>query len=232
VVGYFWSLIEPLLLSAVYVVLFLIISHDPVEQRPLLVIIGVIAWGFFSTSVNRSLTSLTRNEAMLKQVFFPREIFAITTVGAQLMMSSLSLLVVIPFMIYFRLPPTGYLLMVPAGLVLLTMLALGIGLGTACLSVINRDVEYFFKFLMRAGMFVSPVMWTADMIPPARQGMLEYLVLNPVFVPIEMIRGGIVGHPVHVSTSVVIYSVTFCVLSLLIGAMVFKRYEAMVVKKL
>jgi ABC-2 type transport system permease protein len=148
------------------------------------------------------------------------------------MMTALSLLVVVPFMVYFQLPPTRYLLMVPAGLLLLAMLALGIGLGTACLSVINRDVEYFFKFLMRAGMFVSPVMWTVDMIPPARQGMLEYLVLNPVFVPIEMLRSGIVGHSLHVSTSVVIYSVVFCALSLVIGAMVFKRYEAIVVKKL
>lgn len=230
--GYFWSLLEPLMLSAVFVVLFLILAHNPEHRYPLWVLLGVMTWGLFSRSVTASVTSLTKNEGMIKQVYFPRELFAITAVGAQVAMTSLSLLVVIPFLIYFRIVPTWTLLLVPVGLILLAMLALGIGLGMACLNVVNRDVEHFFKFLMRAGMFIAPVMWTLEMVPANRQAMIDYILLNPVAAPITMIRNGLSGMPLGLSAGQVAYSVVFCVVAFLAGTIVFKRYEAQVVKKL
>lgn len=232
VLGYFWSLLEPLLLSAVFVVLFLILAHNPEHRYPLWVLLGVMTWGLFSRSVTASITSLTKHEGMIKQVYFPRELFAITTVGAQVVMTSLSLLVVVPFLIYFRIVPTWTLLMVPVGLALLAMLALGIGLGMACLNVVNRDVEHFFKFLMRAGMFISPVMWTLEMVPKNRRIIIDYIMLNPIATPITMIRNGLSGMPLGLSAAQVAYSITLCVAAFLAGAIIFKRYEAQVVKKL
>ncbi len=226
--GYFWSLLEPLLLSGVYFVLFVIISGSPEPNYPLWVIVGVITWGYFSQSLNGAITSLTHNAGLIKQVYFPREMFAITKVGSNLVIAALGLLVAIPFMYYLDITPNGYLLMVPLGLLLVTILALGVGLLMACLNATNRDIEHFFRFVTRAGFFLSPVMWTVEMIP---EGSLGYIMVNPMVVPITMIRNGIDGRALGVDSLYVAYSIAVCLLSFLLGSMVFKRFEAGAVKK-
>src|SRR5688500_8359822 len=75
--GYFWSLLEPLGLSAVYFVLFVILAGRPEPEFALWVLVGVIVWGFFSGALGDCLTSLTRHESLIKQVYIPREIFAV-----------------------------------------------------------------------------------------------------------------------------------------------------------
>ena len=227
--GYFWSLLEPLMLSGVYFVLFVIIKGTPEPNYPLWVIVGVITWGYFSQSLNGSITSLTQNSELIKQVYFPREIFAITKVGANLVIATLGLFVVIPFMYYLDISPNEQLLMVPLGLILVSMLALGVGLLLACLNAVNRDIEHFFRFVTRAGFFLSPVMWTIEMVP---EDALRYIMVNPMVVPITMIRNGIDGRSLGIDSMYVAYSIAFCVSSFLLGCMVFKRYEAEVVKKL
>ena len=121
--GYFWSLLEPLMLSGVYFVLFVIIKGSPEPNYPLWVIVGVITWGYFSQSLNGSITSLTHNSELIKQVYFPREIFAITKVGSNLVIAILGLFVAVPFMYYLGINPNEQLLMVPLGLILVLMLA-------------------------------------------------------------------------------------------------------------
>lgn len=227
--GYLWSLLEPLLLSAVYYVLFVIVAGKADEAYALWVIIGVVCWGCFARSVNGGVTSLTANEGLIKQVFFPRSVFAIAKVGSQFLIASLSLFVTVPFMIYLGIAPTMSLWMVPVGLLMLATLALGLGLSMACLNVVNRDVQHFFAFLMRAGLYLSPVMWTAEMLPP---GPGQYMLLNPMAVPITMIRNGITGVGLGIDSMYITYSAVFCIVILLVGTMVFQRYEATVVKKL
>ena len=230
--GYFWSLLEPLILSGVYYVLFMVIAGKTDPRYPLWVIIGVITWTFFSKSMNGGIISLTRNGELIKQVYLPREIFAITNVGSNLIIACLSMLIVIPFMIYLEIGPTTQLYMVPLGLILVSCLGLGIGLLFSCLNTLNRDVEHLFRIVTRAGLFLSPVMWTIDMLPQSRQTILNYLMLNPMVVPITMIRNGIDGSPLGIELNYIVYSVVFCVSSLLLGAMIFKRYEAETVKYL
>jgi len=227
--GYFWSLLEPLMLSGVYFVLFVIIKGSPEPNYPLWVIIGVITWGHFSQSLGGTIGSLTQNSGLIKQVYFPREIFAITKVGSSLAITALGLLVAIPLMYILNIQPNGNLLMVPIGLIMVSMLSLGVGLLLACLNAVNRDIEHFFRFVTRAGFFLSPVMWTIEMVPKSLEG---YIMANPMVVPITMIRNGIDGRSLGIESLYVIYSILFCTISLLLGSMVFKYYEAEVVKKL
>ncbi len=229
VLGYFWSLLEPLLLAGVYYVLFSIIANRPEENYPLWVLVGVLTWGYFSRCLNGSVACLTKNVSMIKGVFFPRELYALTNVGSNLIITMLSMLVVIPFMIYLGLIPNLNLLMVPLGLLLMSMLALGLGLGVASLNAVNRDVEHFFRFLTRVGFFLSPVMWTIEMAPSSR---VDHLLLNPMVVPITMVRNRIDGRTLGIEGLFVFYSVLFCLLSFILGTMFFKRHEAGVVKRL
>ena len=227
--GYFWSLLEPLLLSGVYFILFSIITDRPREDYALLVILGVISWSFFSRSLKSSISSLTNNEMMIKQVYLPREIFAVTSVGSNLVINFFSLFVAVPFIIYFDISLNQNLVLVPVGLLLLGILALGIGLMMAWINALNRDVQHFFAVVTRAGFFLSPVMWTIEMIPDSG---LQYALLNPVVVPITMIRNGLSGEEFGIELIWVMYSVSFSILSFIIGTMFFKKMEPAVIKKL
>src|SRR5262245_23764857 len=91
--GFFWSLLEPLGLAAVFFIMFTIVLERPQPRAPLLIILGVITWRLFSNTLNSALTSISRNGGVIKSVYFPREIFPITTAGSQLILSSMSLVV-------------------------------------------------------------------------------------------------------------------------------------------
>lgn len=229
--GYFWSLLEPLLLSGVYIVLFGILAGKPQPLYPFWVVMGVLSWRFFGTVLLQSAGSLVSNEGTINSLYFPRALFAIASSLSQLVMTSLSLLVAVPFMIYHQLVPTVYLLMVPLGVLLLWMLALGAGLGLACMNVVNRDVGFTLGFLVRVGFYISPVLWTVEM-GQARGGSIQYLLLNPAAVPITMIRNGISGHPFPVAPGMIAWSLGCAAFAFFVGAMVFQRYESQVIKKL
>ena len=230
--GFFWSLLEPLILSGVYFILFIVIAGRTEPEYQLWVIIGVITWTFFSKILNGSVVALTRNGELIKQVYFPREIFALSITISNLIITVFSFLVVIPFMIYLNILPTTQLIMVPLGLILVSSLGLGLGLMFSGLNTLNRDIEHLFRIITRAGLFLSPVMWTVKMLPESRQSMVDYLMLNPMVVPISMIRSGFDGTELGIDSFYIAYSVIFCLTSLILGTMIFKRYESMVVKYL
>ena len=82
---------------------------------------------------------------------------------------------------------------------------------------------------MRAGFYLSPVMWTFHMLP---KGRAEVVLLNPMSVPISMVRSGIDGSSLDIPSGYVVYSIAVCLAVFLLGTMVFQRYESRVVKKL
>ena len=230
--GYIWTVLQPLLLSGVYYFLFTILAGNPEELYPLWVLIGVITWGLFSKSLNGSITSLSRNAGMIKQIYFPREIFSLSTVGSNVIITLLSLAVMIPFMVYYELNPGWQIIYIPISFLLIVMMAWGVGMMLAPLNAIHGDIAHLFQFVTRAGFFLSPVMWTISMVPSSKADVMNYLLLNPMVVPLEMMRSGIDGSPLVIDLHWIYYSVSFACISLLFGMMVFIRYERMGVKHL
>jgi ABC-2 type transport system permease protein len=231
--GYGWTFIEPFLLSAVYYALFTILAGNPERLYSMWVLLGVITWGHFSRSLQATVACLSRGGGLIKHVYFPREILAFSPVLAQLVVAMLSLTAVIPVMLYLDVMPTSSLWMVAAGLVLTTMIAMGVGMLMAPLNAISEDVGHLFRFITRAGFFVSPVMWTYEMmLTRASDKWVDIVMLNPMVVPLTLIRHGIDGTPLGLDMNHILYSVGFAFGSLYVGAAVFKRWEARVVKYL
>ena len=230
ILGYIWTILQPLLLAGVYYFVFTIIAGQTEELYPIWVLIGVITWQFFGRSLNGSITSISKNSGMIKLIYFPREIFAITTVGTNLVITTMSLLVVIPFLFYYDLPIGLHHGWLVAGLLSSAILARGIGLMLAPLNAIHGDVAHLFQFIIKAGFYLSPVMWTVRMIPAGRGGLAEYVFLNPMVVPLEMMRCGVDGSSLGISQSWIGYSVGFALTSLLLGVIVFIKTESKAVK--
>lgn len=230
ILGYIWTILQPLLLAGVYYFVFTIIADQTEKLYPIWVLIGVITWQFFGRSLNGSITSISRNSGMIKQIYFPREIFAITTVGSNLVITTMSLLVVIPFIFYYELSFGIHFLWLIAGLMISAILALGLGLMLAPLNAVHGDIAHLFQFITKAGFFLSPVMWTLRMIPDSKNDLAQYMFLNPMVVPLEMMRCGLDGSNLGISQSWIMYSVVFAFTSLLIGVIVFMRTESKAVK--
>ena len=231
--GYGWTFLEPFLLAAVYYALFTILAGNPEKLYSMWVLLGVIVWGHFSRSLQGTVACLSRGGGLLKQVYFPREILAVSPVLAQLIVAMLSFTALIPVMIYLNVTPSSSIWMVVAGLILTTMIAMGVGMLFSPLNAISEDVGHLFRFITRAGFFVSPVMWTYEMMLERASGQwFDIVMLNPMVVPLTLVRHGIDGTPLTLELPHILYSVGFAFISLYLGAAVFKRWEAGVVKYL
>ena len=92
--GYSWTVIEPALLAVVYWFLFIMLSGNPDEMYAAWVVIGVVVWGCFAKSLNSATNSLAGNIRVIHLVYFPRSIFPISSVGANVSISLMSCLII------------------------------------------------------------------------------------------------------------------------------------------
>jgi len=229
--GYAWTVIEPALLASVYWFLFIMLSGNPDEMYAVWVLIGVIVWSCFSKSLNAATNSLTKNMRTIHLVYFPRSIFPVSGVGANIVVTLMSCMVILPIIYIYDMPITVHMIWIPLGVMMAGFMALGLGMMMAPLNCVNRDVEHLVRFITRAGFFVSPVMWTAEMAME-RGAWGEAALWNPMVVPITMVRHGLEGKTVELPYGIVAASIVACILFYLIGSMVFSKYERGAVKYL
>ena len=227
--GYTWTVLEPMLLASVYYFLFVMLAGNPDKMYPIWVLLGVIIWGCFGRSLSGSVSSLSRNAQTIHLVYFPRIIFPTTSILGNIVISMMSCLVVIPIMIVYDLPITAHLILIPLSVFFAGFLGIGLGMLVAPLNCVQRDVEHLFRFIVRAGFFLSPVMWTYEMA--LERGLFGTVVLfNPMVVPLTMARHGIAGESLGLPWVGVLWSLGFGIMMWVIGSYVFNRYEAGAVK--
>jgi len=231
ILGYAWTVIEPTLLSIVYWFLFIMLAGNPDENYAVWVLIGVIVWTCFGKSLMSSVTSLSGNTRMIHLVFFPRIIFPATAVLANIVITIMSSLVIIPIIIAYGFPFEIPLILIPTSIFISGFMGMGLGIMFAPLNCIQKDVEHLFRFIVRAGFFVSPIMWTYEMA--LERGVYGDLVLwNPMVVPITMARHGLVGKWPDMPVDSIIYSIGMAILFWIIGSIIFHKYEREAVKHL
>ena len=222
--GYTWTVLEPLLLASVYYFLFVMLAGNPDKMYPIWVLLGVIIWGCFGRS-------LSGNAQTIHLVYFPRIIFPTTSMIGNIVISMMSCLVIIPIMIAYELPVTVHLILIPLSVLFSGFLGIGLGMLVAPLNCMQRDVEHLFRFIVRAGFFLSPVMWTYEMA--LERGMFGEMVLfNPMVVPLTMARHGLAGESIGIPWIGVFGSIGFGIVMWIFGSYIFNKYEAGAVKHL
>lgn len=229
--GYAWAFIEPALFALVYWFLFIMLSGNPDEMYAVWVLIGVVVWGCFGKALTGATNSLVGNVRTMHLVYFPRSIFPVTAVGSNLVVTLMSCLVVIPIIAIYDLPLTVHLIWIPVGVFLSALLALGIGMMFAPLNCAQRDVQHFMRFVTRAGFFVSPVMWTAEMAME-RGSWGEAALWNPMVLPITMVRHGVEGKSVDLPFEIIASSLIITLVFYVLGTIIFSKYERQAVKYL
>jgi lipopolysaccharide transport system permease protein len=221
VLGVAWAFAEPLFLTILFTTVFSYILVVDTPRYPVFVLIGVLVWGFFHTGVTYALGSVSGNRSLVKKIYFPREILPLATVLGRFVHFVLSLLLLIPLLLYFRVALTVHVLYVPLLLVLQLTLVLGLALLLTALSTLFEDVAFIVGFLFTGLFYLSPVFYPVEAVPVALRGV--YL-LNPVSALIASYRAILLDgvappwQPLGVAAAL-------SVLLLLAGTWVFRRYE-------
>ena len=143
----------------------------------------------------------------------------------------MSSIVCLPLLVAYDIGLSWQLLFVPAAILLAAFNAIGLGLLLAPTNCVNRDIEHLIRFIVRAGVFLSPVMWTWDMA--LERGWAADVVLwNPMVFPITLARDGFLGKVTEFPTNGVLISIGWGVIMWIIGSIVFSKFEQSAVKYL
>ena len=220
--GVAWVIIQPLLTVLIFTLVFnrFVRLDTGSLPYPLFALSGLLLWLFFANAVTNSTNSLLSNANLITKVYFPRLFIPAASVGAGLVDLGVPFLLLIALCIYYGVALTLNLLLVPLIILLMALLALGVGLLSAAFTVKYRDLRHALPFIIQLWMFASPVIYPASVVPEKWKWLL---LINPVAGIIEGFRASLTGHSfewVHVSISAVI------TLGLLVCSVyIFRRFE-------
>ena len=166
-------------------------------------------------------SSLVGNSSLISKIFFPRLVLPLSTVISALVDLGVSAGMMAVLMIVYHLVPSATLLLLPVTLLILSALALGLGLWTAALMVSYRDVQYILPVFLNILLYASPVAYGVAAVPARWRWV--YL-LNPLTPPLEALRAGLLGRAVPDLRPLLISAVVAAAL-LTVGLYAFKRME-------
>lgn len=221
VLGFFWSLIEPLLMLVVLYVTFSYFMKMNVEHYQLFLLMGIISWNMLSRGTTMGLNSILGKPGLVNKVYFPREILIISSCVTAFLMTLLEFVVFGIFMVIFAIAPTMTAIYFPLILFIQFILIVGLSLGLASLNVYYRDIQYIWAVIIQAGFFATPIIYPISIIP---EKYIWIIKLNPMAQIIDMLRGSVVY-----STSPVVADIIFVIIStfiiLIIGYIIFLKLE-------
>lgn len=179
VLGFLWTFINPLLQMAVYSIVFsTIIKVVDTDKYYLFLFVALIPWIFFSSSVAGGANTILANKDMVTKIYFPREILPIAYVTSCFVNMLLCFIVIFAVLIFSGngINPAA-LIYLPIVMIIEYILAFGLTMITSAVTVFFRDLEHILGIVMMAWMYLTPIMYTPDMIPEQYQTLFR---LNPM----------------------------------------------------
>ena len=221
VLGVTWAFAEPLVLMGLFTMVFSRFLRVNTPDYPVFVLCGIVVWGFFQTGVTYALTSVSGNANLVKKIYFPREILPLATVLGRFVHFLLSLLLLVPFLVYFHAPITIALLYLPLLVALELVLVCGLALLFTGLSTLYEDVAFLVSFAFTGLFYVSPVFYSVELVPAAiRPWYLLYPIAALISAYRDVLLYGKAPSVLELTTAVVAAG-----LCLTLGAMVFRRLQ-------
>jgi lipopolysaccharide transport system permease protein len=163
--GILWSVLKPLLLVLIFTIVRSFIGIDTGNiPYPILTFGALLTWVFFQESASEGILSVVSNAALVRKIYFPREIFPITSVITRLVELCINFLVLAGLMIYYQMAPSIHALWVPV-IILYTMLAsLSISMAGAAMNVYYRDVASSLPVVLALFMYLSPIIYPLSLV--------------------------------------------------------------------
>lgn len=241
VLGWVWSLLNPLATMGIFTVVFAVILRadapkgEPsgLKSYPLFLLCALLPWNFLSLTITGAMGALLGNANLIKKVWFPRELLVLSSAGACLVsfLVELSVLVIVLLIAgNFVLP---WLFVGLVYVALLVLFATGVGLVLGVLNVYFRDVGHVVGIFLQLWFYATPVVYPVSLVPERAAGLplRQLFGLNPMTRFAEAFRSVLYDlrfPPLGTTLGLVGVSVTVFV----IGLQVFRRFEPRLAEEL
>lgn len=232
--GYVWTVLDPLAMAAIYFVVFtFIFTTRRAGNQPyfLHLIIGMLVWQWFSQCVTESARALLQEARLVRSTNVPRELWVVRVVMAKGIEFLFSLpilaLIVVGYVLAGKVRLHWTLVFIPVAIVLTFLLATGIGLILAPITVLVTDTTRVVRIAIRMGLYATPIIYSAQSAPSVLR---TALLFNPLTGILELFRSGFFRHQINVIA--VLSAVLITAAVVLLGVWVFKRLEPAVLKEI
>ena len=219
--GVLWSFLNPLFQLVIYALVFPFILKNNVENYTVFLIVALFPWNFFNLSIIQSAACIVTNGGIIKKVYFPREILPIATSTSNLINFLISSILVFIALFISGIGLTKAVIVLPLIILIQYILQLGLSFILSAITVYVRDVEYLINVLMMLAFYLSPIVYSADMIPSKY---LPLFKLNPMFHIIKYYRDILYYGKIPEMGSVLILLLV-CIIILVVGYLIFEKLE-------
>lgn len=235
ILGPAWVVIQPLLTTLIFTVIFGNVAGLPTDGMPKFMFYmgGNIAWQYFASCLD--ITSKTfvdkENRKIFSKVYFPRLCMPLSTVVSQLINFFVQFILFIGFVIYYALQPDSVvnpnwklILLTPLMLAQLGMLGLGFGILVSSMTTKYRDLSLLVSFGVHLWMYATPVAYPASLIAQKAPQLLKYYMLNPMTPLIELFRSAYLGSTCYY-INYYWFSIVVTLIIFMLGVIAFSRVE-------
>lgn len=226
--GYFWTVLEPLLLAVMYWFVFQKIANIDIDNYALFVISGILPWLWFSGTISSSTNALASQAKLVTSTNLPREIWVLRHVGARTAEFVFSLPVLLLFVVVMGVTPTSQIALYPVSFVIQVAFLTGISLFLSAVTVILPDLKRLIRVTMRIFFYLSPVLYPTGKVPESWQWVY---ILNPLVGILEGYRAAWFPQ-FYQGWQVLGVSALWAVGALALGWATFFRLERVVLKEL
>jgi ABC-type polysaccharide/polyol phosphate export permease len=228
VLGYLWTLINPLLMMSVMALVFSTLFKADLKTFAIYLFAGMIPWTFFSSVISQSGSAFINNEGLIKKIYLPKVIFPLSLAFALLIDSVLSFFALFAIILSIGGSLSPVVLFMPVAYLLLLIFTVGIGLIISVATVFFRDLQHVIVIAMQGLFFLTPILYKSD----ALTGNVAWLIkLNPVVPFIDLFRS-----PLYLgilpSVEVVLQAAVISFVSMVVGLFVFIKQEKNIVFRL
>ena len=187
ILGFAWSLLNPLLYLVVFYVAFVKILGSPIPAFPIYLLSGLLVWNLFSVGLGSACGAVVGNSGLVKKVAFPREILPLAAVGSTLIQFFLQSIVLFTVLGIVRWHVAwSYVPLVPLALVALLLMTASLGILLSAINVYLRDTQHFLELALLAWFWVTPVVYGFMTIGKRNSWFTKVFMTNPM-TPIVLI---------------------------------------------
>jgi len=183
--GFLWSMLNPLIMTAVYTLVFSFYFRLGIPNYPVFLLCGLLPWIWFSEAIISGTNCLVDRPGFLRDAIFPSEVLPITLIATAMMNYVFSLPVLLIILLVFKVTLGWSLLALPVIMAVQFSLTLGIVFFLGTYNVFFRDLRYIVQHILLAGFFLTPIMYDISIIPARFQLIYK---LNPLMHIIEGYR--------------------------------------------
>ncbi len=163
--GIIWAVLKPVMLMLIFTLVKSFVGIDSGDvPYPILTFAALLPWVFFQESASEGVNSVTTNVALIKKIYFPREVFPLTAMVTKLVELGISFIILAGMMIYYQMMPSIYIIWVPVIIFYTMIVALTISFFGAAINVYYRDMGQALPVVLSLLMYGSPVIYPLSLV--------------------------------------------------------------------